>query len=370
MTFSEQLSQQNPDFLRDQLAACTAADVERALGTDKRDFSDIVALLSPAADPYIEEIAQESAAITELRFGKVIQLYTPLYLSNECVNQCLYCGFAHSNKIPRKTLTIDEISQEAQLLFDQGFRHILLVSGEDRKSVSLPYLLKIVKILHRLFDSIAIEIQPLSRDEYIQLESCGVDGLALYQETYDPSLYRAYHPAGPKSHYVNRLKAIESGGEAGFRSLGIGALLGLGDWRFEAAMMTLHGQYLAKRFWRSRVALSFPRIRGAAGSFVPPHSVSDRDLVHMMCALRIAMPDTEIILSTREPENFRDKLIGLAPTRMSAGSRTNPGGYSLEGNEGEQFEVVDPREPGDVAAAIAARGFEPVWKDFDRSFIR
>lgn len=357
--------------LRERIDGATAREVERALTREHVSEDDLPALFSEAAVPYLEDLAQRSAAVTERRFGKVMQLYTPLYLSNECVNRCKYCGFAHHLEIPRMTLTVKEALAEAAILYEEGFRHILLVAGESRKHVSMDYLKEVVGALHGQWDSIAIEINPLSADEYRQLYEVGVDGLTLYQETYDPELYLDYHPAGPKRHYANRLNSIEHGGEAGLRSLGIGALLGLGDWRFEAVMVALHARYLARRFWKSRVAVSFPRIRATAGGYQPPSPVGDRDLVQMLCAMRLIMPDSELVVSTREPARLRDRLVGLGVTRMSAGSRTNPGGYShREDDNGEQFSVEDARSPQEVSAMLIERGYEPVWKDFDREFLR
>jgi 2-iminoacetate synthase len=302
----------------------------------------------------------------------VINLYAPLYLSNQCTNSCTYCGFSRTLHIERITLTLNQVLAEARLLHDEGFRHILLVSGEDPRAVTIEYLLDCVSELRELFDSIAIEIQPLQHEQYRLLAEAGVDGLTLYQEVYDPAIYPRYHPAGPKKLFGRRLDAIEAGGEADFRSLGIGALLGLADWRLEAALLVMHGRYLTRRFWKSRVAVSFPRLQGfACRELSLEHRVTPANMVQMLCAVRLALPDAELVLSTRESAEFRDNMIGLGVTRFSAGSRTSPGGYSRppQIHEGEQFDVCDDRPPDEVAAAIAAHGFEPVWKDFDRQFI-
>ena len=370
MSFYEIARQIDFDALRQRLAACGPGDVERALAADQPDEDGLIALFSAAAVPYLETLAQRSAALTERRFGRVIQLYAPLYLSNECVNKCTYCGFSHELDIPRVTLTPDQVLADAEILYNEGFRHVLLVSGEDRRYVNLPYLLEIVDALRERFASISIEIQPLPRPEYEQLAAAGVDGLVMYQEVYDPLRYGCYHLAGPKRSYNKRLEYLEGGGEAGFRSLGIGSLLGLSDWRPEAVVLALHGRYLTRRFWRSRVAVSFPRIRSNAHQYDPDYRVGDRDLVQMLCGMRLALPDAELIVSTREPARLRDRLIGLGVTRMSAGSRTNPGGYSRPEDSGEQFDIEDTRSPAEVAAVIDRCGFEPVWKDFDREFIR
>jgi len=373
MGFAEVLSSSlDLDGLRSEIHSARDADVRRALAAEHPGTREVAALLSPAAEPLIEELARRSAAITERRFGKVINLYAPLYLSNECTNSCTYCGFSRKLDIERTTLTVEQVVAEARLLHDEEFRHILLVSGEDPRAVTIEYLLACVGELRQLFDSIAIEIQPLDEARYRQLAEAGVDGLTLYQEVYDPALYPLYHPAGPKKRFGVRLAAIEAGGEAGFRSLGIGALLGLADWRLEALLLALHGRYLTRRFWKSRVAVSFPRLQGFACREIDPgFRVTPRNMVQMLCALRLVLPDAELVLSTRESAAFRDNMIGLGVTRFSAGSRTSPGGYGRPQAEhdGEQFDVCDQRPAAAVAEAIAARGFEPVWKDFDRCFI-
>jgi 2-iminoacetate synthase len=371
MGFAEHLATIDIEALRGRLHAATEDDARKALSAEHPGQRGLEALLSPAAEPLIEAIAQRSAAITERRFGKVINLYAPLYLSNQCINSCTYCGFSRTLEIERISLTVEQVRAEAEILHREGFRHILLVAGEDPRAVTLEYLLACVGGLRELFDSIAIEIQPLNSSQYRRLGEAGVDGLTLYQEVYDPAVYPRYHPAGPKKIFSRRMAAIEAGGEAGFRSLGIGSLLGLADWRVEAVLLALHGRYLTRRFWKSRVAVSFPRLQGfASREMAPECRVSPLNMVQMLCVMRLVLPDAELVLSTRESAAFRDNMIGLGVTRFSAGSRTSPGGYSSPlDHQGEQFDVCDDRSAEEVAAAIAARGFEPVWKDFDRRFI-
>jgi 2-iminoacetate synthase len=370
MRFYDQLRQLDFDALRAAIEAATPADVERLLTSDAIADADLPILFSSAADAYLEHLAARSAAVTERRFGKVIQLYAPLYLSSECVNKCTYCGFSMELDIPRVTLTPDHVRRDADILHDEGFRHILLVSGEHRRIVNMNYLIECVRALGDRFASVAIEVQPLKTDEYRRLADAGVDGLALYQEVYDPALYARYHLTGPKKNHENRVDAIECGGEAGMRSLGIATLLGLAPWRTEAVLLALHGRWLQRKFWRSKIAVSFPRIQPSAHRYDPDFRVSDRDLTHMLCATRLALPDAELVVSTREPARLRDGLVGLGVTRMSAGSRTNPGGYSApESHDSEQFTIDDDRPPAAVAAMIAARGHEPVWKDFDRRLV-
>jgi len=369
MTFAEVVEGMDLAALRRGIEGATAREVECALARESLRDEDVAILFSEAAVPYLEEMARRSAALTERRFGKVIQLYAPLYLSNECVNRCTYCGFSIDLDVQRRTLSLEEVLEEADLLHRQGFRHILLVSGESPRHVNLATLEPILRALRERFASISIEIAPFEVEEYRRIVAAGADGLVLYQETYDPVLYARHHTKGPKTRYAWRLATMERGAEAGFRSLGIGALLGLGPWRFDAAMTALHARHLVRRCWRSRVAVSFPRIRHAAGDFVPEHPVADRDVAQMIFGMRLLAPDAEIVLSTRESPDFRNHMLGLGVTRMSAGSRTSPGGYTdPEGAEG-QFDVVDSRSPAEVARMIGRRGFEAVWKDFDREFL-
>ena len=354
---------------RRSLQSATSRDVERVLSKDHLDPPDFSVLFSPAADSYLERIAQKSAALTERRFGKVIVLYAPIYLSSECINHCIYCGFSKENEITRVTLTLKQAVSEAEVLRKEGFHHLLLVSGESPRKVGYHYLSSVIREFHKRFSSLSLEIYPLDTDGYRRFGEMGVDGLTLYQETYDTGVYKVVHPKGPKRDFAWRLDSQDRAGQAGYRSLGIGALLGLSDWRFEALMIALHGRYLTRRYWKSRVAVSFPRFRFAPGGFCPEVTVTDRNVVQMLCGLRLLLPDAEMVLSTREQPSFRDNFIGLGVTRMSAGSKTNPGGYGRKSDAQEQFRVEDTRSPAQVARFIAKKGFEPVWKDFDREYI-
>lgn len=359
----------NRDELELQLASATEQQVERALVRSDLDDGDIVALLSPAAAPYLEAMARKAQALTRRRFGRIMQLYAPLYLSNECVNQCRYCGFAHGLDIARITLDLPAAKAEAERVHAQGFRHLLLVAGEAPRVVDVAYLESIARALRPLFDSISLEVGTFDQTRYQRLVAAGFDGLTLYQETYQPEVYREVHPIGPKHDCARRLRAIEDAGAAGFRTLGIGALLGLAPWRRDAWALAQHGRDLTQRFWRSRIAISFPRIRHHAGHRPPDHPVNDRELVQMICVLRLALPDAELVLSTREPARLRDHLMGVGITRMSAGSKTNPGGYGEAPDSSEQFAIEDTRTPAQISQVLLERGFEPVWKDFDGGFL-
>lgn len=366
MSFAAVLAALDWEKIQARQQRATTEEVAALLYPPQIADRDLPLLFAPAADALLETMAQRAQAITAHRFGKIVNLYAPLYLSNECVNNCAYCGFAQHHGFARRTLTVAEALAEAEVLRREGFRHILLVSGEAPRAFHVAQLEAVTTRLADRFAGIGIEVFPMSRPEYERLERAGVDNLALYQETYDRHVYASLH-RGPKADFNRRLAAIEAGGEAGFRALGIGALLGLTDWRREATALALHGRYLQKRFWQSRVAISFPRLRPAEGGFQPPCPVHDRDLAQMIVALRLALPDAEIVISTRERAALRDRLIPLGVTRMSAGSKTNVGGYQSPLSSGDQFSVDDDRPPQAVAQAIEAAGREAVWKDFDQA---
>lgn len=371
--FAAELASIDRDAVRDAIAAATAGDVGRAIArcadTLAPDPEAVLPLLSPAAGRAIEDLARAARAVTLRRFGRTVSLYAPLYVSNYCDNACAYCGFNAGNDVARRALSPGEVVAEARLLRDRHITQLLLVTGESPRHCGAKDLAALARDLKPLFPSLAVEVQPLGEPEYRELAAAGVDGLAVYQETYDRATYARVHPAGPKRDFDHRLAAPERGGAAGFRQIGIGALLGLDDWRIEACCLARHAAFLMKRHWKSQVSVSFPRLRPAAGGFQPPHPVHERELAQMVFALRLALPDAGLVLSTRESAAFRDHMIGLGITRMSAGSRTSPGGYCDEhgGAEG-QFAVCDERPVAAVAAAIRARGYDPVWKDWDAGF--
>jgi 2-iminoacetate synthase len=343
----------------------TTAAVERALSRESLDLFDFAALLSPAAEPHLEAIARRSHEITARRFGRTIQLYAPLYLSNECVETCTYCSFARPNSIERRTLTVEEAEAEAAILTARGFRHLLLVSGEHPRHVSPAYVADVLRRLAPSVPSLSVEVQPQTEEVYASWVDAGADGLVVYQETYDREAYARVHLAGKKRDYDWRLETPERGARAGMRRLGIGALLGLADWRLEGVHLAAHARFLARRSWRAMVSISLPRLRPAAFAIEPPHPVSDRDLVRMVCALRLLLPDVGISLSTRERSALRDQLVPLGVTHMSAGSRTEPGGYSAPDAAERQFAIFDERTPEEIACAVREKGYDPVWKDWE-----
>ncbi|MGA2322958.1 MAG: 2-iminoacetate synthase ThiH [Sedimentisphaerales bacterium] len=329
----------------------------------------LLMLISPAAENYIEQMAQIAHQLTLQRFGKTVRLYAPLYVSNFCVNDCVYCGFNKSHKFPRIRLTIEQALAEAETIAKEGFKDLLLVSSEDKNFITVDYLAELASKLRPKFSSLSIEIYQMSAEEYAKLFAAGIEGVTLYQETYNRETYRKYHPAGPKADYDYRLSAPDSFGQAGMREIGLGALLGLSDWRLETLALAEHAHYLMKRYWKSRVSFSFPRLRPAKDvDSARFNLLSDTNLVQMILALRLCFADAGMTISTREPAYLRDQLVKLGITRMSAGSKTNPGGYSTHADSVGQFDIDDSRSPAQIAAMLKYQGLEPVWKDWDSAF--
>ena len=349
-------------------------------------------LISPKSDAEFETLAQQAHTQTLRNFGRTMRLFAPLYLSNECINNCRYCGFSRDNPILRVTLSVEQVVAEGRHLAQEGFRHVLLVAGEHPKFVSQGYLADCVRALAPDFSSISIEMGPMPTADYVPIVEAGAEGLVVYQETYDREMYSELHTAGPKRDFNWRLDCAERGYAAGFRRLGIGALFGLCRWEEEALALAAHTEYLLKHCWQAQITVSLPRLRPAAGEFHPPFSMSDRELAQLICAFRITFPEVGIVLSTRERAPLRDALAPLGVTMMSAGSHTEPGGYTHQGTQdlhrtvrgrivapefenGEdmvatgQFEISDGRSPAEVADSLRRRGFEPVWKDWDAALL-
>jgi len=373
------------------LGASKAA-VRESLGKVRPGLLDFAQLISPEAGEILEELGRRSQGITQQRFGKVIRLFAPLYLSNECVNNCKYCGFSRDNPILRVTLTVEEVRREARALAEQGFRNILLVSGEHPRFVSTNYLADCVRAVREEAPGVSLEVGPMESEEYRPLVQAGGEGLVVYQETYDRAIYADLHTAGPKRNFEWRLETPERAYAAGFRRLGIGALFGLGDWRQEALSVAAHAGYLLRHCWKAQLSISLPRLRPSAGEFEPLTHLSDRELTQLLCAFRLTFPDVALVLSTREPPRLRDGLMALGVTLMSAGSHTEPGGYTGAGKDKlhhtergrivelgasewarlgaaaqatGQFQTADERSPREVAELIRRQGYEPVWKDWD-----
>jgi len=410
VSFVSEFNSLSPQSLVKRSLAANANSVRESLAKAKLSLNDFANLISPTAGELLEMLSARSQKVTQQRFGKVIRLFAPLYVSNECINNCSYCGFSRDNAILRVTLSIEEVLREARELKSQGFRNILLVAGEHPKFVSNHYLRDCVAALHAEIPSVSLEVGPMETDEYKPIVAAGADGLVVYQETYDRNIYDAMHTAGPKRNFDWRLETAERAYAAGFRRLGIGALFGLADWRYEAICVAAHADFLLRHCWKAQLTISLPRLRPCAGEFQPLTHLADCELVQLVCAFRLMFPDAGLVLSTREPARLRDGLIPLGITLMSAGSHTEPGGYTGAGREkthltvrgkivetgalvspkppisGEgasewaatsgnatnatgQFEIADDRSPGEVAELIRKLGYEPVWKDWDAALI-
>ncbi len=395
MSFVAEFNALPVESLEQSAMTTSLAEASAALGKTHLSLEDFAKLISPAAGQLLEPLCHRSQAITQQRFGKVIRLFAPLYLSNECINNCAYCGFSRDNPILRVTLAVEEVRREARSLREQGFRNLLLVAGEHPKFVSGDYMAACVRALHEEWPSLSLEVGPMETEEYRPIVAAGAEGLVVYQETYDRAIYERMHTAGPKRNFDWRLETPERAYAAGFRRLGIGALYGLADWRREALSVAAHAQYLLRHCWKAQVTLSLPRLRPCAGEFQPLTTMTDRELVQLVAAFRLLLPDVGLVLSTREPAKLRDGLFPLGITLASAGSHTEPGGYTGAGRENihrtergrivelaagasewaattgretnatGQFEIADERSPEEIASLIRRLGYEPVWKDWD-----
>ena len=354
-----------------------------------RTLAGFAKLIEPMDDVALKDLAASAQKLTHRYFGRTMRLFAPLYLSNECINSCSYCGFSRDNPILRVTLTLEQVENEARFLADLGFRSLLLVSGEHPKFVTNDYLAEVVRRVSRIVPSVSLEVAPLKTDEYREMIAAGAEGLIVYQETYDQTIYQELHVAGPKRNFGWRLGTAERAYTAGFRRLGLGALFGLAPWRQEATALARHVEFLLRQCWRSQITVAFPRLRPAAGGFQPRTKLTDRELIQLVCAFRVTFPQIGIVLSTREPIWLRDTLVHLGVTSMSAGSRTAPGAYTGQGTESlhltvrgrvqnvsctnavaePQFEIDDHRSPQEVARALTKAGIDPVWKDWDAAIL-
>ncbi len=352
----------------------TEADVRRVLAKARRNVKpltpeEFAILISPAADPFLEEMAQLSRKFTLERFGNTISMYIPMYVSNACTNKCVYCGFNHDNPFTRTTLTMEQVENECKAIKKLGpFENLLIVSGEYPSLCGVEYLENVLHVCRPYFHNLTIEVQPMKAANYYRLTKSGLNGVVCFQETYHREAYKTYHPKGMKSHFEWRLNGFDRMGEAGVHKIGMGVLLGLEDWRADTVMMARHLRYLQKRYWRSRFSVNFPRMRPSESGYQPKVVINDRELARLTFAFRIFDHDIDISFSTREAPEYRDNIMRLGVTSMSAGSQTEPGGYATSPEALEQFEVSDDRSPAAVSAAIRAHGYEPVWKDWDAIF--
>jgi len=366
--FKDVFQKWNWDEVKNTIYSKTSNDVERALlANGSGSIDDFMALISPAAAPYLEKMAQLSNALTQKRFGKTIQMYAPMYLSNECQNICTYCGFSLDVDIPRKTLNKEEVEREIAIVKSMGFDHVLLVTGEANKTVGVDYFEQALDWITPHFSHVSMEVQPMDQADYERLIAKGLNTVLVYQETYHQDEYKTHHPKGKKSNFAYRLDTPDRLGKAGIHKMGLGALFGLEDWRTDTFFTALHLEYLQKTYWKTKYSISFPRLRPCAGGVDLKSNMSDRELVQLICAYRIVNEDVELSLSTRESETFRNHVIPLGVTSISAGSKTDPGGYANPKENLEQFEISDERSPAEFAKIIESHGYEAVWKDWDQS---
>jgi 2-iminoacetate synthase len=356
------------ETVKESIYSKTARDVETALSAHKRTLEDFKALISPAAAPYLEQMAQLSQQLTLKRFGRTMQLYIPLYLSNECQNICTYCGFSLDNKIARRTLNGAELLQEVEALKQMGYEHVLLVTGEANKTVGMDYFKKALQLIGPHFAQVSMEVQPLDEADYRELLPLGLHAVLVYQETYHKEDYKKHHPKGKKSNFYYRLATPDRLGRAGVHKIGLGTLIGLEDWRTDSFFTALHLDYLERTYWKTKYTLSFPRLRPFSGGLEPKVAMNDRELVQLICAYRIFNEEVELSISTRETETFRNNVIKLGITSMSAGSKTNPGGYEVAPQSLEQFEISDERSPARMVQVLQEQGYEAVWKDWEAAY--
>lgn len=368
--FSEVLERISWEQTTEAIYTKTDTDVRRALAKQHCTVEDFMALISPAAEPYLEVMARLSRHYTEERFGKTISLFIPLYLTNSCTNSCVYCGFHIQNPMPRTILSPTEIEQEYRAIKQLGpFENLLLVTGENPAVAGVDYIARALDLAKPYFSNLKIEVMPLKAEEYAELITHGLNGVICFQETYNRARYNIYHPRGMKSKFEWRLNAPDRMGEAGVHSIGMGALIGLEDWRTDVTMMAHHLRYLQKRYWKTKYSVNFPRMRPAENEGFQPNVVmSDKELAQLTFAMRIFDHDVDISYSTREAAMLRDNMATLGVTTMSAASRTEPGGYYTYPEALEQFDVCDSRSATEVEAALRNVGREPVWKDWDASF--
>lgn len=391
MSFVDAFKTANVAQWLERVEKTAPAEVHRVLASRQIGIGDFPALISDAAGQRLETLSRRSQALSQQRFGKVVRFFAPLYLSNECINNCKYCGFSRDNPIARVTLSLEEVNREGRALADRGFRNVLLVAGENPRFVSRDYLVDCVRVLQPEFPSVSLEVGPMETVDYSRVVAAGAEGLVVYQETYDRELYGQIHTAGPKRDFDYRLATPERAYAAGFRRLGIGALFGLSDWKAEAISLALHTEYLLRHCWKAQVTVSLPRLRPHAGEFQPLTHLPDAKLAQLVCAFRLVFPDVGIVLSTREPARLRDGLFSIGVTHTSAGSHTEPGGYTGAGSgnvhltrrgritaldkdacvgngltqAASQFEIADERSCAEVAAAVTLLGYEPVFKDWE-----
>lgn len=344
----------------------TDQDVLRSLSKDRLDDCDVLNLLSKTAEKHLEKMAQKAHKLSVQYFGKTVCLYTPMYIANYCINQCVYCSYNIKSGIKRKKLNMDEIKKEGDAISQEGFKHLLVLTGESSFHSSKEYIGEAIEILKDKFPSIGIEVYPMETEDYKYIVEKGVEGLTVYQETYDEYIYKKVHIKGPKSNYRFRLDAPERGAKAGMRTLSIGALLGLNDFRKETFFTILHGKYLKKKYPHIELAYSTPRMRPFKGCFEELVDISDKNLVQAMVCMRLFDPHAAINISTRESLEMRKHIIPLGVTKLSAGVSTDVGGHSQDEHSTSQFEINDESGVKDIEKMLKSIGYQHVFKDWER----
>ncbi|MDE6296257.1 MAG: 2-iminoacetate synthase ThiH [Muribaculaceae bacterium] len=366
--FSEELKKYDWGAVSDKIAAMTPSDVRRALSKKRQNIDDFMALISPAAQPFLEEMAIKSQKLTRERFGRTMSMYIPMYITNSCTNSCVYCGFNRHNRFERVILNPAQIEEECKAIKELApFDNLLIVTGENQYVAGADYIKDALKVCSRYFNNLTIEVMPLSEEDYRMLTGVGLYGVVCFQETYNRENYKKYHPAGMKSDFEWRVNGFDRMGAAGVHKIGMGVLIGLEDWRTDVTMLALHLLYLRKKYWKTRYSVNFPRMRPSEGGFQPNVVMSDKELAQLIFAFRLFDPDVDISISTRETPYFRNNISPLGVTSMSAASKTEPGGYRTFPQALEQFSVSDERTAVEVAQALRDKGLEPVWKDWFNS---
>ena len=375
MEYAEGMEQVDSDIMERVLALTeeydytryTGSDVRKALGKENLSADDYAAILSPAAMPYLEEMARKAMAETRKHFGNSVCMFTPLYISNYCENHCVYCGFNCKNKINRGKLDFAEIEEELRTIAETGLKEILILTGESRNMSGLEYIGEAIKLAAKYFSTIGIEIYPLNSEEYAYLKECGADFVSVYQETYSTDKYEQVHLMGPKRIFPYRFHSQERALQGGMRGVSFGALLGLDDFRKDAFAAGLHALFIQQKYPHAEIGFSTPRLRPYINNAENnPNDVHEKQLLQVMLAYRLLMPYAGITISTREKARFRDNVIGMCATKMSAGVSVGVGGHSEEEKGDEQFEISDPRSVSEVHDMVVSRGLQPVYTDYIR----
>lgn len=344
----------------------TASDVIRAIESDRCSLEDFKALLSPAAEPFLEQIARKARLETRKHFGNSAYFFTPIYISNYCENYCIYCGFNCHNKIKRAKLSMEEIHEEMKAIAETGLEEILILTGESRKASDVKYIGEACKIAKKYFKNIGIEVYPMNSDEYRYLRECGADYVTVFQETYNSDKYETLHLAGHKRIFPYRFNAQERALMGGMRGVAFAALLGLDDFRKDALGTGMHAYLIQRKYPWAEISISCPRLRPIINNAsINPKDVHEKQLLQIMCAYRIFLPFAGMTISTRERAEFRDNVVGLAATKISAGVSTGIGSHSESEDKGDaQFEIADTRGLEEIYESLKKRGIQPVMNDY------